>query len=331
MANNIKNVKIWYVLLLFLLYMLICFFMPTLINGDLSEFVNMSGKKDDNDVSYFSTDMIKLLLTESNQVVEMSFEDYLKGVLIGEVPVTYELDALKAQAVVARTYTLYKLKNATSKHEQGADMCDNINCCQAYKTKEYAFASWDDNEENEKWAKFEESVNSTSGEVILYNGELINAFFHAHSGGETENVKYLWSKTEIPYLVSVSGNELNTYQDSKSFTKEEFKNIINSKVPNYNNESKIVIKDYTGSGRVNNLTIDGVDIEATVLRNLTGIRSTNFRIEESGDMITFYTVGYGHGVGMSQEGANQMALDGYNYKDIIKHYYTGVEISKMSL
>ena len=102
-------------------------------------------------------------------------------------------------------------------------------------------------------------------------------------------------------------------------------------MPNYNNESKIVIKDYTGSGRVNNLTIDGVDIEATVLRNLTGIRSTNFRIEESGDMITFYTVGYGHGVGMSQEGANQMALDGYNYKDIIKHYYTGVEISKMSL
>lgn len=327
-----KNVKFWYVLLLFLLYMLICFLMPTLINGNLSEFVKTGVEMDLNDeVIQISGDKIKLLLSESKQVVEMSFQDYLKGVLIGEVPVTYEPNALKAQAVVARTYTMYKLKNAESKHEGGADMCDDINCCQAYKTKEYAFLSWDDSEENEKWAKFEEAVSSTSGEVILYNGELINAFFHAHSGGKTENVKYLWSKAEIPYLVSVSGNEGNTYQDNKSFSKEEFKNLINSKVPNYNVDSKIVIEDYTGSGRVNNLSIDGVNLEAATLRSLIGIRSTNFRIEESGDMITFYTVGYGHGVGMSQEGANQMALDGFDYKEIIKHYYTGVEILKMSL
>lgn len=325
-----KSVKFWYVLLLFLLYMLICFFMPTLINGNLSEFVKSNiGMEHEDKAIQISGDKIKLLLSESKQVVEMSFADYLKGVLIGEVPVAYDLDALKAQAVVARTYTMYKLKNATSKHEHDADMCDDINCCQAYKTKEYAFASWDDDEENEKWAKFEEAVNSTSGEVILYNGELINAFFHAHSGGKTENVKYLWSKAEIPYLVSVDGNESNTYQDKKSFTKEEFKILIDSKVPNYNNDSKITINDYTGSGRVNILTIDGVEVEATTLRSLTGIRSTNFRIEESGDAITFYTVGYGHGVGMSQEGANQMAIDGSDYKEIIKHYYTGVEISKM--
>ena len=107
--------------------------------------------------------------------------------------------------------------------------------------------------------------------------------------------------------------------------------MINSKVPNYKEDSKIVIEDYTGSGRVNNLNIDGVKVEATALRSLIGIRSTNFRIEESGDTITFYTVGYGHGVGLSQEGANQMAANGNNYTEIIKHYYTGVELSKMSL
>ena len=323
-----KSVKLWYVILLYLLYMLICFFMPTLINGNLSEFLRKDSKIDvENEVEYISGDKIKVLMTENNQVVEMCLSDYLKGVLVGEVPVSYEIEALKAQAVVARTYTMYKLKNSENKHEYGADMCDNINCCQAYKTKEYAFACWEDEVEKEKWSKFEEAVETTSGEVIVYNGELINAFFHAHSGGKTENVKYLWSKVEIPYLVSVDGNESSMYQDNKSFLKAEFKNLINSKVPNYDENSKILIKDYTGSGRVNNLIIGETEIEATVLRNMIGIRSTNFRVEESGDTITFYTVGYGHGVGMSQEGANQMALDGKKYIDIIKHYYTGVEIN----
>lgn len=324
-----KSVKFWNVLLLFVLYMLICFFMPTLINGNLSDFIKSNSDIEDEKISSISGDKIKLFLSESGKVVEMRFSDYLKGVLVGEVPVSYELEALKSQAVVARTYTMYKLKNASSKHENGADMCDNINCCQAYKTKEYAFECWDDNEEDDKWSKFENAVDLTSGEVILYNGELINAFFHAHSGGRTENVKYLWAKNEIPYLVSVDGNEKDMYQDSKVFSKEEFKGLINDLAPNYNEVSKVSIEDYTGSGRVNNVKIDDINIEAYRLRELLGIRSTNFRIEESGDMITFYTVGYGHGVGMSQEGANQMAINGNNYIDIIKHYYTGVEISKM--
>ena len=323
-----KNVKFWYVLVLFLLYMVVCFSMPTLIIGNINS--TRLGDEKIVDENFMSGDrFIKLLLTEKNEVVNLSLEDYLKGVLVGEVPVSYEIEALKAQAVVARTYTLYKLQNAKSKHEFDADMCDDINCCQAYKTKEYAFECWDEITENEKWSKFEEAVCSTSGEVILYSGDLINAFFHAHSGGRTENVKYLWSKEEIPYLVSVEGNEGSIRQDSMTFSKSEFKDIIKDKVPDFENDSKIIIKDYTGSGRINNLIIGDVIMEATVLRNLTGIKSTNFRIEESGDNITFYTVGYGHGVGMSQEGANQMAIDGNSHIEIIKHYYTGVEVSKM--
>lgn len=331
MKSECKNnlVRSIYFLLLFLLYMCICFLMPTLINGNFNDFFTSSNVSNAEKISFKSGD-IKLLMTESNVIVEMPLNDYLKGVLIGEMPVSYELEALKAQAVVARTYTLYKIKNAPSKHLNGADMCDDINCCQAYKTKEYAFASWDDETEKEKWAKFERAVNETSGEVILYNGQLINAFFHAHSGGKTENVKYLWSNEEIPYLVSVDGNEADMKNDSKTFTKEEFKNIIYSKVPNYTYNSKIVIESYTGSGRVDKIKIADVMMKAQDLRSMLGIRSTNFRIEESGDNITFYTVGYGHGVGMSQEGANQMAKDGKTYIDIIKHYYTGVEISNQS-
>lgn len=321
-----KNIKLGMEIILFLLYMLICFLMPTIINGDFSEseFENFKINED-----IISAEKIKLLISENNSIIEIDFEDYIKGVLIGEMPVTYELEALKAQAVVARTYTLYKLQNAESKHENGADMCDSINCCQAYKTKEYAFASWDDAEENEKWAKLELAVNSTSGEVIKYNGSLINAFFHANSGGKTEDVKNLWSKQEMPYLHSVSGNEQDLREETKTFSKEEFKNLIADKISNYNESSKIIIKDYTESGRVNNLEIAGINIEATTLRSLIGIKSTNFQVEESGDKIIFHTFGYGHGVGMSQDGANEMAKIGQNYIDIIKHYYTGVEVSQM--
>lgn len=321
-----KNIKLGMEIILFLLYMLICFLMPTIINGDFSkgEFENIKSGE-----YVVNTEKIKLLISESNSIIEINFEDYIKGVLIGEMPVTYELEALKAQAVVARTYTLYKLQNAETKHENGADMCDNINCCQAYKTKEYAFASWDDTEENEKWTKLELAVNSTSGEVIKYNGSLINAFFHANSGGITEDVKNLWSKQEMPYLHSVSGNEQDLREETKTFSKEEFKNLIADKISNYNENSKIVIKDYTESGRVNNLEIAGTDIEATTLRSLIGIKSTNFQLEESGDKIIFHTLGYGHGVGMSQDGANEMAKNGQNYIDIIKHYYTGAEVSQM--
>lgn len=324
----VVSIKTGYAIVLFIFYMFICFLMPTLINGELKK-IYIDDIEKNNISANLDVKKIKLLLKDSKQVVELDLDEYLEGVLIGEMPVTYEENALKAQAVVARTYTLNKIINANEKHEFGADMCDDINCCQAYKTKEYALASWDDEEENEKWKKIEEAVKSTSEEVILYSGELIDAFFHANSGGKTENVKYLWSKTEIPYLVSVDGNESDVYQESKSFTKDEFKNIINSEVPNYSGDSTIEIVDYTGSGRVYNLKIGGVNIEATTLRSLTGIKSTNFRVEESGDIITFYTVGYGHGVGMSQQGANQMAINGKNYKEIIAHYYRGTTVSKL--
>ncbi|MBQ9279710.1 MAG: stage II sporulation protein D [Clostridia bacterium] len=269
---------------------------------------------------------IKLLLTEKNEVIELPFEDYIKGVLIGEVPITYELEALKAQAIVARTYTLNKMKTNPNVHPN-ADMCDDINCCQAYKTKEYAFASWDDEEENEKWRKLETAVESTSDRVITYQGSLIAAFFHANSGGQTENAKYVWGGEDIPYLQSVAGNEGDIYQDTKSFTKAEFAELIQGAVSDYEKKDyPIEIVDYTGSGRVYHLKIGETTLKATDLRRMLGIRSTNFRVEkdENGN-ITFYTIGYGHGVGMSQEGANQMALEGATCEEIIKHYYLGVE------
>ncbi len=318
----------------FWFFMLICFLIPNLflidkINLKSPSKTNDLNGKIDNTKNENATvpDKIKLLLTQTNDVVELDFDDYIKGVLIGEVPISYEVEALKAQAIVARTYTMYKLINNPASHS-GADMCDDINCCQCYKTKEYAFASWDDKEENEKWAKLENAVTETKNRYITYNGEIISAFFHAHSGGQTENVKYVWGGEEIPYLQSVSGNEDDLFQETKSFTKTEFAELIKDVVKDYDkNNYEINIIDYTGSGRVDNLQIGNEILKATELRKLIGIRSTNFRVEKADDgTITFYTIGYGHGVGMSQEGANQMAKSGYTCEEIIKHYYTGVEI-----
>lgn len=207
-------------------------------------------------------------------------------------------------------------------------MCDDINCCQCYKTKEYAFAFWDDLEENERWGKLEMAVDATKKQVITYNGEIISAFFHAHSGGKTENVKFVWGGNEIPYLQSVEGNEDEPYKDTKKFTREEFAECIKDIVPDYlEKDYNIEILDYTGSGRVNRLKIGEITIKATELRKLTGIRSTNFRVQKNENgSVMFYTIGYGHGVGMSQEGANAMAKKGAKYDEIIRHYYTDVEI-----
>lgn len=319
-------------ILFFIILMIIAFLTPNLFLIDVMKFTYIDNKQKNENINNNVEDIlklekIKLLITEKNEIVELDFDDYIKGVLIGEVPITYELEALKAQAIVARTYTLYKLKTNKNGHN-GADMCDDINCCQCYKTKEYAFQSWDDEEENEKWRKLEQAVNETSKKYITYSGEIISAFFHAHSGGQTENVKYVWGGNEIPYLKSVEGKENYPYQDTKTFTKEEFAESIKDIIKDYKEKDyEIKIVDYTGSGRVNNIKIGEIEIKATELRKLVGIRSTNFRIEKKEDgTVTFYTIGYGHGVGMSQEGANQMAIDGATYEEIIKHYYTGVEI-----
>ena len=272
---------------------------------------------------------IKLLLTEQNEVIELNFDEYIKGVLVGEMPVSFEIEALKAQALVARTYTLYKLKNSESSHEN-ADICDNVNCCQCYKTKEYAFASWEDSGESDKWLKIEEAVESTKNQVITYNGEIIAAFFHANSGGKTEDVKYIWGEEEIPYLKSVAGFEIDLEEDNETLSSGEFEKIINEKDFAYAYKSgDIKILDYTTSGRVNSIQVGSNTIKATEFRNLFGLKSTNIEIKATDEEIKIKTKGYGHGVGMSQVGANQMALEGEKYDEIVKHYYSGVEIQML--
>ena len=146
---------------------------------------------------YKKYNKIKVLHTKTNTVEEIPLDEYLYGVVSAEMPASFEKEALKAQAVVARTYTIHKIINGGNKVHENADICDSSKCCQAWIAKEDRLARWDDLKKNEYWDKIVNAVNETKGKIILYNGEPINAFFHSNSGGNTEPPVNVWGGQRI--------------------------------------------------------------------------------------------------------------------------------------
>lgn len=279
---------------------------------------------------------IKLLHQESGQVEELNIDEYLYGVVSSEMPANYEIEALKAQAVVARTYTIYQIIHNSGKHEN-ADICDNFNCCQAWISKDERMAKWSAEEAESNWNKILEAVNSTSGKIITYNGEPINAFFHANSGGITESSLNIWGGIDYPYLKSVetAGEEGYTqYSSEVVYSKEELINKIKEKYPDceidFSQENCIQIIEYTTSSRVKTIKFGNIEMAGTEARTILGLKSTNFTFIIEGNNIKFSVTGYGHGVGMSQTGADALAKTGSNYEEIIKHFYTDVEIIEVN-
>ena len=301
------------------------------IDENLEETVNQQQEYD-----YQKYKTIKLLHQENGQVEELNIDEYLYGVVSSEMPANYELEALKAQAVVARTYTIYQIIHNSGKHEN-ADICDNSNCCQAWISKDKRMAKWSAEEAESNWNKILEAVNSTSGKIITYAGEPINAFFHANSGGVTESSLNIWGGIDYPYLKSVetAGEEGYTqYNSEVVYTKEDLLNKIKEKYPeceiDFAQENCIQIIEYTTSGRVKTIKFGNVEIAGTEARTIFGLKSTNFTFNIEGDNIKFSVIGYGHGVGMSQTGADALAKSGANYEEIIKHFYTDVEIIEVN-
>ena len=301
------------------------------IDENLEETVNQQQEYD-----YQKYKTIKLLHQENGQVEELNIDEYLYGVVSSEMPANYELEALKAQAVVARTYTIYQIIHNSGKHEN-ADICDNSNCCQAWISKDKRMAKWSAEEAESNWNKILEAVNSTSGKIITYAGEPINAFFHANSGGVTESSLNIWGGIDYPYLKSVetAGEEGYTqYNSEVVYTKEDLLNKIKEKYPeceiDFAQENCIQIIEYTTSGRVKTIKFGNVEIAGTEARSIFGLKSTNITFNIEGDNIKFSVIGYGHGVGMSQTGADALAKSGANYEEIIKHFYTDVEIIEVN-
>ncbi len=283
-------------------------------------------------VSEGSADGSMLLRVQMSDgmVSELPLDDYLTGVVLAEMPTSFQGEALKAQAVVSRTYTLRQM--ARNKHDT-ADICTDASCCQGWMSYEDYCAKEGEQVGNAGAEAAAQAVRETDGQVLTFEGKLIDATFFSCSGGRTEAAVEVWG-TEIPYLQAVdSPGEENAahFTDTVSFSKEKFSQLIHSKAPEAALEGSPA--NWFGSvtategGGVGTLEIGGVVFAGKDLRSLLGLRSTVFSIHVSEDQIIVETKGYGHRVGMSQYGAEAMAQAGSDYRTILLHYYQGVDVA----
>lgn len=258
------------------------------------------------------------LYRSNGSIEKIELEEYVVGVVASEMPASFNKEAIKAQSVLARTYALKCLKTAKL-------LTDNSST-QNYKSINEMKSMWGISFDT-YYNKIVNAVKETTGEYLSYNGEYIEAIYHSTSNGFTEDSVNVWGNS-FPYLVSVESSFDNTnkkFIENTFFTYEEISNKLNNIVTS---DSIINILDKTSSGRVNVIEINGIKYTGVDFRTLLNLRSTDFYIEKHIEGINITTKGYGHGVGMSQYGANGMANVGYNYKDILLHYYKGVSLNK---
>lgn len=253
---------------------------------------------------------------------EQELEEYLTGVVLAEMPASFELEALKAQAVAARTYTR-KAMNTGGKHGDGS-ICTDPSCCQAYLSPEAYLGKGGSLESLEK---VRSAVQETVGQCLYYEGELIEATYFSCSGGRTEDAVAVWG-TAFPYLQSVdSPGEENAahFTDFMTFSVAELENRLGLETTDISADCFGAIT-YTVGGGVDSMKICGKTYTGTELRGLLGLRSTVFTVTVSENTVIFTTHGYGHRVGMSQYGADAMAVQGSTYREILAHYYPGTEV-----
>lgn len=251
---------------------------------------------------------------KTNVNIDKELEDYVVGVVAGEMPVNFPHEALKAQAVAARTYAVRQLQSDPNmKYEDIA---------QAYVSVDKMKEMWGNNFD-EYYAKIKNNVYQTAGEILEYNNEPILAAFCSTTNGYTEECQNVWTQ-DLPYLKSVKseGDELSPYySDSVTVTKKQFGSIFGS--------TDFAVTEKTNAGYVKSVNIGGNVYSGDRIRQIMGLRSTCFDIINEGENITFSTKGYGHGVGMSQYGACFMANNGADYKTILAHYYTGTNLKNL--
>jgi len=247
----------------------------------------------------------------------MSVDDYVIHAVAAEVPASYESEALKAQAVAARTYLYSKMGRNVPEHN-GADICTDPSHCQGYSDK--PLSEIDD--------KIKDAVIATHDLIITYDGQPIKAFYFAVSGGHTEDCAEVWGGN-LPYLKSVDSSVDETspgFLSSKEYSLEEFNGIVRDKFGIEAAGPIIGNVEHTSGGGVSSVEIYGTRVKGTDMRSAFSLRSANFSIEAADGRVTFSVKGYGHGVGMSQYGANELAKTGADFREILRHYYTGAEI-----
>ena len=278
-----------------------------------------------------TTDNIRVYDHRADKLVLMSLEEYIVGVVSAEMPAYYEFEALKAQAVASRTYTLYSMAHGGCHTNPDADVCTNSKCCQAFSTHERMQKSWGD-DYAKNYNRVAEAVMHTAGEVLTYKDKICDALYHACSGGQTEDSENVYANA-LPYLRGVdSPYEDPMRQQDVEIGTDELVRLITAKYPESgvteeNAKTEIEIVSTFESGRVKGLRLGKTEITGKQARSLFDLKSAMFTITWSENGIVFHTKGYGHGVGLSQNGANGMAKHGSTYEEILHHYYTDVRIT----
>ena len=312
---------------------LLVFIIPLIVIlvGNIDVFTNITEYR-----PKLSLKRITVYNVNEDKVMEMDLEEYLCGVICAEMPVSFPYEALKAQAVAARTYIVKRCENvAPSDEHKGAMVCTSSAHCNAWLSKEERMSKWNKSEAEGNWNKIVSAVNDTSGEIMTYDGAPITAVFYAISSGKTENAEDVWGGN-VPYLQSAESpydTQAPGYSSTATFSKEEFKNIILSSGKGadlsaspknwYKNENR------SEGGAVLSCNIGGAVFKGTEIRSLFSLRSHNYTLSYADGTFTFNVKGYGHGVGMSQWGAKYYAEEGKNYKDILKIYYSGISFHKI--
>ena len=289
-----------------------------------------SAPRTDSEEYHDRQQMLRVL--DGDTVRDMTMEDYLMGVTAAEMPASFAEEALKAQAVAARTYTLYKLTSGGN-HGDTADICTDSTCCQAYISQEAARSSWGEQADALE-EKIRTAVTDTDGEAILYGGVPILAVFHSSSAGLTRAAGQVW-QNDLPYLQPVDSPEASAsipnYYSRVDFSPETIREKLLARIPaaDLAGDQKTWLKNAVrdSAGSVETVEVGGVTVKGSTVRAALGLRSACFEWELQDGRFAFYVTGHGHGVGLSQYGANAMAEAGADYKTILTHYYTGVTVA----
>lgn len=294
----------------------------------------ISNKKESNLIEFYieKSQKISVYIAKEDKTTEMPLEKYILGVVAGEMPASYSEEALKAQAVCARTYTLHKINSGGCK-KYNADICTDSRHCQAFLTNSQMTDRWG-KDYNKYLEKIEGCIISTNAQILTYDDKPIEALYHAVSGGMTEDCVNVY-KNDVPYLKSVESSGEEGYSKFKSevavtLTELAEKLEVKNK-PVTNLEDIIGNIERFESGRIKTIEILGKSLTGTEMRKLFSLNSANFQLSLRGNEVVFNVTGYGHGVGLSQAGADAMAKNNANYIEILKHYFTDVELTNLNI
>ena len=305
-----KKIIIFTILLIF-----IPFFIVTIFNIDEVKEIELK---------YINNINVRVKRLATNEIETIPLEQYIAGVLAGEMPIYFELEALKAQAVASRSYVLKRLDY---NKENEYDVVDSV-LNQVYLDEDYLKEAWGNNY-TKNINKVRTAVNETIDQYLEYDGEIIDALFFSTSNGYTEDSSLVFN-LELPYLKSVESSwdqeTSSVFNSSTSISLQEFYEKLGLK---YQKKLTVEILERSDTNRILKLKINNQEFSGRTLYEKLGLRSTDFEIIQSNSNVEIKTKGYGHGVGMSQYGAQGMALKGYKYDEILKHYYTGTKINKI--